>query len=1096
MKWQPSDFNSPFRKWIPPERIFPCSDRELDALHALKKRFDPLPPYKDMETQAAAENRCIGIDGLPVSDAIAFLENTAEQCTSPETKHSKEGMQSARHWVQRVDTPDGIFRRLMDGYGISLMFGERCHQYIRNSNNWRGISGVLLDIDVFRDDKHPDAPAPCFSLSELLHNYPLLAELCSFILPSASSLYEGRPFKARGVLFFESPLTDQRVYRAFGDILCGELDCIPPNVTKNPVAVGFGNTHNAPEAWRNLAPDSDWIQSAIEQAQRTVLSQTKKRKQEQKAKVELSEHYRKQRTNDRNAGENISAFIEQCDPVVEMVRARLLTPGRGNEYRWHESEHERSCDIVDGSIHIFSHSMQAASPHQNINEAVGAHRFYLYQLSGLDMTKDSDKSKCRDFLFQRGYGSDPKAYAKKQRAKGIRKPVKLKKSNLACVLEVLEKTAKRIAEAFRSGKRFIGLRADTGTGKTEQAILYFLKGFAGFFSTPTTELAKDIFSRFVKAGINAFRWRGLGSEPDGQFPHEKPCMFPKEYQALAESGRNAYKLLCEPCPYLTDCEADGFRSQEEKAKQADVVVAAHPDLLNNPAFRRVAIQLLPGRKDDLVVFDEFDPLRFVEITIPKARLEYLRDTWQGGALGNLAIDILRTAADPKTLYKTLREMIAYINASGVRNDIISALGSLRIGDVIMDADAAHDYEIRTRQPLDVESIKKRPKLEPEDWNLLVQLEVFFDVYRHAETAPIFWKDDKLIFYVPPLPLPLKSKVILMSATLIEEFFRQVFSARQEKRGDVDFIDAADTEWHPGAKVFQLRTNRNPRRTLLEGQQDDNGKWKYTGELSNTGQDYLKMITDCINNNGDVKHSLIGHKAVIDNHTGGLQEAGVVCEHFGNLVGLDTKFKGLNVLQILGTPNVGSEDVQTHAKMLYGMTEAPLDFTRNADGSYADANVQKVADALVKSELVQAFGRGRPVRNPAIIVLWTSLELPSITHRPQTFLFDEVDFQQAEGNLDKLAAMIAKREAQEAAEAEAVEKGDIEGVMKATGVSRRTAERRTKETRTRDYAEEKQLAYQWYNEGIHPEEIAKRLSEGRPKPLHRTTIKRWMDEFQF
>lgn len=191
----------------------------------------------------------------------------------------------------------------------------------------------------------------------------------------------------------------------------------------------------------------------------------------------------------------------------------------------------------------------------------------------------------------------------------------------------------------------------------------------------------------------------------------------------------------------------------------------------------------------------------------------------------------------------------------------------------------------------------------------------------------------------------------------------------------------------------------------EGQQDDNGKWKYTGELSNTGQDYLKMITDCINNNGDVKHSLIGHKAVIDNHTGGIQEAGVVCEHFGNLVGLDTQFKGLNVLQILGAPNVGSEDVEMHAKMLYGMTEAPLDFTRNADGSYADANVQKVADAIVKSELVQALGRARLVRNPAIIVLWTSLELPSITHRPETFLFDEVDFQKAKGNLDKLAAMI-------------------------------------------------------------------------------------------
>ena len=635
------------------------------------------------------------------------------------------------------------------------------------------------------------------------------------------------------------------------------------------------------------------------------------------------------------------------------------------------------------------------------------------------------------------------------RPQKARKPIKLEKSHLNCVLEVLEQTGKRIAEAFESGKRFIGLRADTGTGKTEHAIWYFLKGHAGVFSTPTTELAKDIFDRFWAAGINAFRWRGLGSEPDGQFPHEKPCMFPDEYQALAESGRNAYLLLCEPCPFHVECEADGFRSQEEKAKKANVVVAPHPDLLMNPTFRRVAVRLLPGRKDDLVLLDEFDALRFLEIKIPKARLKYLRDTWHDHELGDLAIDILRTSADPKNLYAALRKLIDDINdRGGTRDKIITALGNLRIGDTIMDTDEAHDYEIRTRLPLDLESIKKRPKLEDNDWNLLVQLELFFDVYRHAETAPILWNDDNLIFYLPPLPLPIKSKVILMSATLVKEFFLQVFSARQLKRGDVDFIDAADTEWHPDAKVFQLRTNRNPRRTLLTGEQDENtGKWKYTGELSRTGEKYRQHITDFMTAQPNMKHGLIAHKAIIEYHTDDLQrETGVVCEHFGNLVGLDSKFKGIDVLQILGSPNVGSEAVETHSKMMFGMTEKSLDFTRNEDGSYADKNVQKVADALVKSELTQAIGRARLVRNPARVVIWTSQELPSVTHREQTRLFDEVDFQQAEGNLERLEEIIAEREAREATEAEAIKKGDVQGVVAATGVSERTARRRTEAAR--------------------------------------------------
>ena len=96
-----------------------------------------------------------------------------------------------------------------------------------------------------------------------------------------------------------------------------------------------------------------------------------------------------------------------------MVKAGWLTPGRGNEYRWHGSENDRSCDIRDGVIHIFSHSMSAASPAAEL-EPVNAHRFYLYQLTGLDLAKDSDKPKCREYLFDRGYGSDPKVFAKKK----------------------------------------------------------------------------------------------------------------------------------------------------------------------------------------------------------------------------------------------------------------------------------------------------------------------------------------------------------------------------------------------------------------------------------------------------------------------------------------------------------------------------------------------------------------------------------------------------------------------------------------------------------------------------------------------------------
>ena len=73
--------------------------------------------------------------------------------------------------------------------------------------------------------------------------------------------------------------------------------------------------------------------------------------------------------------------------------------------------------------------------------------------------------------------------------------------------------------------------------------------------------------------------------------------------------------------------------------------------------------------------------------------------------------------------------------------------------------------------------------------------------------------------------------------------------------------------------------------------------------------------------------------------------------------------------------------------------------------------------------MQASGRAGLVKNPSTVVLRTSLELPSVSHRDQTHQFDEVDWMNADGNLDTLPGII---EAREAAEADAFEDGDIQG----------------------------------------------------------------------
>ena len=335
-KWTAKDYeNRPLLNWKPPRlNLFPTTDTEKHTLRSLKDTFAPLLPYKDNSTATGMESQAIDAVALveiptPIQPGyIAFLENTAERCTSPSTKHSQAGMNRAKEWVQRIDTPERMFERLTRGYGLSMMFGERFHQFIRNSHNWRGASGIMLDIDLFLDDDHPTAPEPVYSMDALFDRYPFIPRLCRYVIPSASSLHEGRPFKGRGIVLFPEPITDQRIYRAVGDSLLAEIDCMLAGVTHNPCAVGFGNTHNAKQAYDNPTPDDAWIQQVIERAKATVLQDAHEQRTNQERQQSRDLHpsvHNGNGTGKRNGaggieGENISEFIWNCEAVSEMVK--------------------------------------------------------------------------------------------------------------------------------------------------------------------------------------------------------------------------------------------------------------------------------------------------------------------------------------------------------------------------------------------------------------------------------------------------------------------------------------------------------------------------------------------------------------------------------------------------------------------------------------------------------------------------------------------------------------------------------------------------------------------------------------------------------
>ena len=384
----------------------------------------------------------------------------------------------------------------------------------------------------------------------------------------------------------------------------------------------------------------------------------------------------------------------------------------------------------------------------------------------------------------------------------------------------------------------------------------------------------------------------------------------------------------------------------------------------------------------------------------------------------------------------LRHLIQGLTATE-RDSILEGLTCVMWQGQVLSREDAHrcdDFRRASRSPDEIQSL---PRLETETWNLLVQFELFFERYKRDADMPMKYDNDTLTFLLPPLPMPTRARMGFMSATLDETLFRRTFSSRQAKRGDVTFHDTGLTQWHPDAKVFQLRTNRNPRATAYtpKGERVDGDL------LSPTGEFYWGLVAEDLKND---KRGLITYKALLEQKETEVA-ANLPTANFGGLVGLDTHFKDVAVLHVLFSPEVPPSAVDFKAKALHGNHETePLCFDRDENGHYIDKRLQQCYDDGVIAELLQAFGRGRAVSRPVIIVIWCSHYLPGITDRPQTRLFDETDWEVA-GGVSNLASVVAEREAAEFG-------GDPKAYAEATGQSESTAYRQTEQTRKQSKAE--------------------------------------------
>ena len=252
---------------------------------------------------------------------------------------------------------------------------------------------------------------------------------------------------------------------------------------------------------------------------------------------------------------------------------------------------------------------------------------------------------------------------------------------------------------------------------------------------------------------------------------------------------------------------------------------------------------------------------------------------------------------------------------------------------------------------------------------------------------------------------------------------------------IEVVRPQPTTWLPGNKVFQLRTGIHSFCTILNYDSD----WDVRG-LSKLGEHFFSGIRAEIDRDPSVKHTVITNVQILHQLTG-IAERENVCllKNFKLVNAIDLEKP--DVVWIVGAPLYPQKFVWWQAQMLFGNDEEPLYYEEEVEsGHYKDKRLQRIHHQNVAGLLARIVGYvGLSFRMDKKVVLLTSMELPDISDRPETFLFDWEDFEVA-GGLDKLPEVIATRERFETEATQLTAESSREEVERVLGCSARTANR--------------------------------------------------------
>ena len=626
------------------------------------------------------------------------------------------------------------------------------------------------------------------------------------------------------------------------------------------------------------------------------------------------------------------------------------------------------------------------------------------------------------------------------------------------------------------------------------------------------------------------------------FERGNVCEDPERCEALVKKGVNPSESICPQCPVYTACQERGYLSQPTTLQTAKVQIIEDLRLLLDPQYAKIVEQLLETRDGTqrLCIINVIREHRmFLTCELSKTTLKEWVANWKGSALGNFAILLLnaveirdKSHADSirriRTVIQTFEwleeELIQQMCHVNVRGRVVER-GAI---DAETGEDLAH-YTIEFKQgisayiPLNtaaadrlvaqelpffelhdfvlnenmdilmpiadtvrlgilntttVENIQEFPTVcEDFNWTFWHQLKRFFDHYTRDADAPMRWEDEVLRFWVPPVLHPSVRHLLVTCPALSSEHLRRIFL--DEK---VEIIRSKPTTWVPGNHVFQMRTDIYPRHTIV----DVNNAWDVFG-VTKTGQHIFWKIQAEIERDPDTKHGIIVHPQAIE-QLKNIESYENVCflTTFRELEGLETAFEEAEVIWVVGMPDIGPRSILMRTQILFGNDEEPLFYEIDPEFyRYKDERVQSVYEKTVFHIFTQIMEMAQLNRlaNKKVMLI-TGLQIPGITARPETLLFDWEDFEIA-GGLDKLSEVIATRQRFETERDKLTAESSRKKVEEVLGCSSRQANRVLQKLRGGKMARvpfrEQILAFLADGEKTTPEVVA--AIEGHPKAIN-------------